>query len=108
MDSGTEVIIYVVGLILSLLAFFAILRLFSIDATLKQILSRMPALLQGENQAPIERIVISSTDEQFERALKGKSPSTVDKGTGAQVVSLRCTEPPPEPSRFLPRVVIST
>jgi hypothetical protein len=37
MDSGTEFLLYAVALIISLVVLFAVVRLFSIDSTLKEI-----------------------------------------------------------------------
>jgi len=71
-NDGLYILALIIGFILGVIALFAQFRLFSIDSTLKQILARMPAPPQQNLPVPVERVVISTTDQQLDEALKGK------------------------------------
>lgn len=71
MDPDIVVLIYVIALALWVIAFFAILRIFSIDKTLKQILKRMPGEPTKEPESS-EATSQFSTAKQIEEALRGK------------------------------------
>jgi hypothetical protein len=74
MDSEIALFVYGVAFLLWLIAFFAILRTFSIDRTLKEILKRLPAQPQQDAAQPesLRTRTGLSTDEQLEAALRGK------------------------------------